>query len=428
MVIDQLNGKSGTTLFPIDSFNGKIGDVINVEDKTFHFAKQKDLTGTSEIVADNGVDEPIISLGVSGNTVQDGTPEPETPIPIQNANDNGMSVVVHGTNLATAYQIFADRNKYTELEFDGRECIRYQCDKATDKVIEGGFKENTQYTLSCEAYATIRTSGSDAAYLYIIYYTDGTYNSVYLNTVNTWEYSKFTTKANKTVATISMRSWSYKKDIYVDVNTFQINEGTEVLPYEPYFRETIEIPTSITLNGKNVSLLFSEYDKLTVDRIANKVKYYEGGIVHSLTGNETTFSTVSGNGNNYRVYFSSIGISGDFVYNVGYCSHFVKAQWSPLSKQGTYATRNSDIIFRTDGVETLDDFKAFLQEQYANGTPVTFIIQRQTLVEHDITNTDLGQSLLALATRKGTNYFEISSDLAPSQTDLSYWRQIIPNE
>ena len=52
----------------------------------------------------------------------------------------------------------------------------------------------------------------------------------------------------------------------------------------------------------------------------------------------------------------------------------------------------------------------------ANGTPVTIIKQRTKPIERDITNTDLGQQLLLLATQNGTNYLEITSNLAPTLT------------
>jgi hypothetical protein len=52
-----------------------------------------------------------------------------------------------------------------------------------------------------------------------------------------------------------------------------------------------------------------------------------------------------------------------------------------------------------------------------------------TPIEYDLTNTDLGRELLAIEMQKGTDIFTITSDNVPvSKTDLSYWRQIIPNE
>lgn len=84
MVIDELIVRQGTTNLPIDSYDNQIIDEIVVEGNTYHFAKQRDIEGETEVVADNMVDEPIISLAVEGNTVQEGTPTPETPVPIHN--------------------------------------------------------------------------------------------------------------------------------------------------------------------------------------------------------------------------------------------------------------------------------------------------------------------------------------------------------
>ena len=189
---------------------------------------------------------------------------------------------------------------------------------------------------------------------------------------------------------------------------------------------SIVFPTSIDVNGTSVSLLFSEYDKLTVDRLNNKVVYSQGSIIYFYTGDETgnRMQIVSGNGNNYRSFIESLGFWGvSCINDVGYCTHFKKASWSPLSAYGTYATRTNDVIFRTDGVQTLDEFRAFLKEQYENGTPVTIVKQRQTSIEHDITKTELGQALLSLATRQGTNYLEIVGDLEPSAINVTYYSE-----
>lgn len=385
---------------------------------------KKTEAGTSKLMLENAVKAHIPYLEIVGKTVQDGTPTPETPIPIQNANDNGMIVVLHGTNLATAYQIFADRNKYTELEFDGRECICYQCDKATEKVIVGGFKENTQYTLSCDAYV-IDARGSDRAYLSVIYYTDGTTSAWYTDKRNVWTKSSFTTESGKTVQAIGMKSWAFKTDIYIDVNTFQINEGTQVLPYESYFEpKIIEIPTSVgTLTTE-----LTEYDKLTVDRLNNKVVYTKGSHTYEYKGTENItldpWSSGLGYGNYYR---TSIATAFDLP-DVIACTHFKKGRWTQSTIMITQtnvvcSASNYLFFFKTDGVQTVEDFKAFLQEQYANGTPVTLVCQRRNPIEHDITNTDLGQALLSIATGQGTNYLEIVGGLETGALNVTYYSE-----
>lgn len=353
-------------------------------------------------------------------------PEPNKPIPIQNANDNGMSVILRGENLF---------NAQGEIAFGGASRFKYGNNYITNESVTPSAADRVVFlktypagTYTISAKGEYAGDGFTYRFLCTAKYNGGTYNSFYksyyfdlLKDTLPQNTFTFTTTEDFQIGFAMSGSPAYLRGTIYDI---MLTPTSQAVKYKPYVEETIAIPTSISVNGTSAPLLFSEYDKVTVNRVNNEVKYYEGSVIHSLTGNETTFSTVPGNGNNYRVYFSSIGISGSFVYNVGSCSHFVKAMWNPLSKQGTYATRNSDIIFRTDGVETLDDFKAFLQEQYANGTPVTFIIQRQTPIKYDITNTGLGISILDLTSKipYGTIYLEISSGLTvPITVNYAKW-------
>jgi len=437
-VVDSLVIKKGSEFLPIDSYDNEMIDEIIYEGQSFHFAKQKDLTGTTEIVADNGVDEPIISLGVNGATLQSGTPTPEAPIPIENANDNGMSMVLHGKNLALATQMFNKNGKYNaNVTLDGRNCVRCLQTNTTSHAILGGFKEKTQYTFIFD-YAFVRAEGTNVTQngaIFYIKYTDGSQSVVAWN----WQYDKFTKKiytstAGKTIKGIGNINADYRAWIYIDKDTFGVYEGAIADPiYEPYFRETIEIPTSIDVDGTNVPLRFSEYDKLTVDRLGNKVVYINGTYVITYDENKINTSSIYLNpqaGTNF--YFHRVANSTFLVNGKGLSTHFPEKPWYPLQKNysfGALSDNNyTNIAFRLTGTETLAEFKQFMIDIANTGNPVIVQAQRFTPIEYDITSTDLGQSLLALATRKGTNYLEISSDLAPSQTDLSYWRQIIPNE
>jgi hypothetical protein len=208
------------------------------------------------------------------------------------------------------------------------------------------------------------------------------------------------------------------------------------------FREEISIPTSVEVEGATIPLLMSKWDKLTVDRLNNKVIYTEGSCKKVFTGEEAwAFHTVQPEYNIPNVWYK-LWVTPKADVNVtttklgfGYSNMlgFTTANPAPNKAEWLFRFQYSNgnrlyIITPPDAeLDTIDKFKVFLQEKYANGTPLTieYVIEPIT---HDITNTDLGQSLLALATGKGTNYLEITSNLAPSQTDLSYWRQIIPNE
>ena len=393
---------------------------------------QKSVSGTSSVLIDDSAGVPIKMLEIVGKTAQDGTPTPEAPIPIQNTNDNGMSVTLHGKNLATAEQFCKNFARFSMVEFDGKECVNFRQDNNGKFVLDGGFKPNTQYTISFDgfreiAYGTNEGNGN----AFYITYEDGTESSLAM-TLDVWKHYKITTLEGKTVINIGQKNVDYRSGFFIDINTFMLQEGAVADPiYVPYFEPTIiEIPTSIDVNGESVPLTFSKHDKLTVDGLNGKVTYTQGSAMYSYTGEETgtsKLSVVSGNGNNYRSFYSSLFGKGDLrcLYNKCYNSHFEKGDWNPLSLPGTYVARNTDIIFRTDGVQTLDEFKAFLAEQYANGTPVTFISQRETPIEHDITSTDLGQALLSLCVPKGENgTLEITSNLEPTSLDVVYYSEI----
>lgn len=303
MVVDELIVRKGTTNLPIDSYADQVIDEIVYEGNTYHFAKQKDVTGTNEVVADNSVQEPLISIKVSGNTVQDGTPTPTTPQPIYNAGDNGMSL---------------------ELSVNG----------------------------------------------------------------------------NIT---------------------------------------TIAIPTSITVGSSTIPLRFARVDDkadyIEVNRLDGTVKYIRNIAYTKLPYAQTVYTYIGMNG--VRTSINGGAIEETMTRATGYCTHTDKVgkymDSVAVAKNAMWLGVNNTIIYwvgilDTLGFTTVEEFNTWLDEQEANGTPVELIYQLKTPVTTNITNTDLGQSLLALATEKGTNILTISSEIPVSQTDLSYWRQIIPNE
>ena len=133
----------------------------------------------------------------------------------------------------------------------------------------------------------------------------------------------------------------------------------------------------------------------------------------------------------------------------GFCSHATKAQVSDVacySPGGIWLGANSTMVFWIGIISLLgydsewvdktkptteewavarDKFQAWLSEHEANGHPFECVYIIPTPVEHDITDTELGDQLLALAANKGTNTLEITG---ASSLGVSYWKQIQPNE
>lgn len=180
----------------------------------------------------------LLGLTVYGNSVQDGTPTPETLVPIRSVA--GAACVTAGRNVAmadwaqrfvTAVDVPAHASVVT---YDGRECLKYGasagygCYDACNFTIGTKFKENTRYTVSLDYLKTNTGAGTIG-----IRYTDGTQAKASISdqSLDTWTHVSFTTAAGKTVKYIF--PWYTSGVSYIDLATWQIEEGTTATAYEP---------------------------------------------------------------------------------------------------------------------------------------------------------------------------------------------------
>ena len=175
-------------------------------------------------------------------------------------NENGLGasgnidVVTSGKSLLKATDVYKGASNYQELVEDGRNCIRF-IDNVTVKY-EYTFKENTQYTISLDCKCTEKTADNNlGCVVATFFYSDGT--NTYLNVGKNidWKHRIFTSVANKTVVAIGIISHNWTSWGYIDIDTFQLEEGAEATPYEPYVEP---ITTTINLTGHN-SIMPNEY-------------------------------------------------------------------------------------------------------------------------------------------------------------------------
>jgi hypothetical protein len=220
-----------------------------------------------------------------------------------------------------------------------------------------------------------------------------------------------------------MRAYEYRikidgtiKSVKCILRNVQIVEGAEAKPYQPYFREEIAIPPSVEVDGATIPLLFTKWDKLTVDRLNNKVIYTEGSWQRAITGNENWFQSWGAYSRGYGEFYClkiTPYRNGTLRNNEGYSNHFPRTQYVDSAPKNSFLASHSDgdlIIFCTDKTTKVADIKIWLQEKYAEGNPVVFLVRRYTYLEHDLTDTDLGQELLnAAIQRKGTNIITVST-------------------
>ena len=180
-------------------------------------------------------------------------PSPEYPSAIESVGDLSTK------NLCTAqaaYQSTKTDYAYTEVEYDGRNCVRFvDCTEVKNTPIE--FKENTQYTVQLDFNVVPRfnTPDSNTDTVFVFWYTDGTRTSSIIGTSgrNQWVHKTVTSTSGKTVEAVGIATYNYTCYVYVDINTFQLEEGTTATEYEPYHKYKIPI----VARGRNLIPAFT---------------------------------------------------------------------------------------------------------------------------------------------------------------------------
>lgn len=210
----------------------------------------------------------------------------------------------------------------------------------------------------------------------------------------------------------------------INISNIMLNIGSTALPYEPY---GYKLP--LTSAGQDVDIYIGESQ--TTRRIKKRV----------LTGEEYV-----GAPSNYPNHFYISVQDGLDTANITTIavSHYEAQKNATLSNllrylDGTacFRTGNDQVWFRDDRFTSNTDFKTFLQQQYANGTPVTvwYVLateQTSTLNEplRKIGNyadtIDSTQTAAQIPTSAGSTTISwAGSGLAPSQFDsIQEWVDI----
>ena len=134
----------------------------------------------------------------------------------------------------------------TQVELNGVQAISWLNGETSrkQKFLKGYFKENTQYTFSGRVASE---NVQYQAYL-IIYYTDDTYDRIFLHEFltenNKFENINYVSQQGKTINFIK-GAYNGTQRIYLDINSFQIEEGTSATTYEtPYVTSSTNVTQS----------------------------------------------------------------------------------------------------------------------------------------------------------------------------------------
>lgn len=195
----------------------------------------------------------------------------------------------------------------------------------------------------------------------------------------------------------------------ITVKNVMLNTGSQSLPYEPY---GIKIP--ILSNSATTNVYFGEVE--TTRKIKKLV----------LDGTEDWNSSYSGNNKFFTVAVSAAGRDSSNILS----THFIYANIaSNTTAIGVRLADGTTLRIRPDNVSAMNvtDWKTYLQQQYANGTPVTVyyvLATPETAVVNEpirkIGNYADEVSGITIPTIAGANTISVDTTLQPSEVTATY--------
>lgn len=324
------------------------------------------------------------------------SPNPQFPQAIKNVEGN-VNVKIENKNLAWNgwAEDFVNRINDSRLASivtkDGKRCLKFDRTAGygnydTKYLFKTNWKENTQYTLSCDLF--VEGSGSFANIQ--IRYTDGTISDHrYDRTENNWEKYTLVSTENKTVTDITV---CYLSGInYIDLDTFMVEQSPTATSYVEHQEQNLPF----TLGNIELNKIDTAQDKF----IKQNDKWYKHeGNEKGTIGTATDLRTY-GNNLKYAVY-SRILANKPGINTTDFPTIIAdKARGGKTFTENTiYITDagKSVVIFGSEN-DTLETFN-----QKFTGTNFKYILATPTDIE--ITDTTLKSQLEAI--KETMSYYE----------------------
>ena len=194
-----------------------------------------------------------------------------------------------------------------------------------------------------------------------------------------------------------------------DVNTVMLNTGSTALPYEPF-----GWAEKITCSGQTIPVYLGEVP--TVRRVKKLV--LDGTEGWTITSNSVL----------------RIGLSGQLRPSTPLCTHYLGSDataWSNVPDKSVTVSISGYLAILDTTYTTAADFKAYLADEYAAGTPVTVwyvLAEPQTgIVNEPLAKIgDYADELssedaaVTIPTVKGANTLTVGGDLQPSEMTITY--------
>lgn len=386
-----------------------------------------------------GVPSDIIAFWQGHSLIVTSDACPEFPATIKSAS-NGIKIVVHSENLLNKEDFISSALREEKIYTGyGNDCLNTQ-------TVQNIIKKGVTYTISydvegIEDLTNVESVSNGCGFMF---WDKNLKRSVW-SRCNKYPKLKgeiihyhYTFQVPTDFEGLRMLVYEYRLKINgvtsaksCIIRNVQIVEGAEAeeKPFQPYFKEEIVLPSSVTIDGKETPLPLTIYDRLIVDGAGKRVIYEKRSGVREFKGTEAfSVGTFNNDSFAYKIELSRLGFK-ESTGN-GYSTHFIPKPSTEIANRGdacfeysSFGEKNVCFLYGTLGYSYKDmllaenDFKAWLATQYEAGTPVTVVVEYKEPEMIDITNTDFGKSLLSLSLEQGKNgYLCLKSE--PNITSL----------
>ncbi len=356
---------------------------------------EQEISGTLPLTF-RGFGKNFSNYRIYGNTVQNGTPTPETPVEVQGVGERTENLTPPYADLVSGYV-----NAYGD--------IGYSYDTRNEKSsMFFSVSPNTTYTFSFRD-GLFPNDSTWSAWCAVGYY-DANYKFIVRNSSE--RATPFITNAppEAKYARISYRSFNTTE------NTMFVEGSTSPDHYIPY---GYKIPVTVS-NGTNIlttPVYIGSEPLHKIENYADYVDFKRGVVVRNIKKlvltKETNVGLVSGNAP-YRIDAINLRIPLEHIYWC--CSHYEgvsnNASWAKYKyciSWSSFDYANTGLRFRDVSVSNVSDFKSLLSAQYSAGTPVTVWYVLATPEEEPLENP------LPIQTINGTNILTANTTVQPSE-------------
>lgn len=381
----------------------------------------------TDIVLEDAVPDTIISLKFKGNSVQAAIPSPENPQPINSTSDSNIEVGIHSTNLfnindavaipVNTATISVNGNDITTTLINNRSLFSFRI-ITEDRDFFNTYM-NVQFKIKNESnikkfYVETRITDSDGQVL----------QKPFTKNLETFELGELYSN------TSAKKSLEYKEGYkfylmftgYLEdttklasftISDLMIERGSTATEYQPYFRNTVEIPVSSGIALRKIGnysdeLVIENGAVKNIQRIAELTKQ---GTLQEASSREYTYFTTSTE--TLLASDNQVLCASNMLEGVDFINGLNPGLYNRIAIDGSQG-----IYLRFSQNTTLEEAIAIYQNPEFKIYGVL-----ATPIETDITSTTIGQQLLQLSTERGLNTMHVMADVNPSEIKTKYWRQ-----